>query len=271
MSEKNLQKKRIDEVLVERGLATSRSESKRLIIEGLVFLNGNIVQKSSTFVSEEDIISIKEPRKYVSRGGIKLEFALDEFKVSPKDKVAIDIGSSTGGFTDCLLKLNAKKIYAVDVGAGQLDLSLRNDPRVVVLEKVNARNLSIKIIQEQADLIVMDVSFISITKILPTLKTLLKDNGLIISLVKPQFEGERSFLRKGIIKDKELHKKILLNTIEQIVKMGFIVNRMTFSPIKGGKGNIEFFFLIKKVGDFVNLSDVNKIVEEIWEKIGLKK
>jgi 23S rRNA (cytidine1920-2'-O)/16S rRNA (cytidine1409-2'-O)-methyltransferase len=266
-----LQKKRIDEVLVERGFVSSRSESKRLIIEGLVLLNGNTVKKSSTLIGEDDFVSIKEPKKYVGRGGEKLEFALKEFEVDPKDKVAIDIGASTGGFTDCLLKHNAQKVFAVDVGTGQLDLSLRKDARVVVLEKVNARNLTTKIILEPVDLIVMDVSFISITKILPALKNLLKNNGIIISLVKPQFEGERGFLRKGIIKDKELHTKILLNVIEQIRRIGFIVNKITYSPIKGGKGNIEFFFLIKKSGNFANLSDVNKIVEEIWEKIGLKK
>jgi len=266
-----LQRKRIDELLVERGFVNSRIEAKRIIIEGLVFLNKSVVQKPSTSVSEEDIISIREPKKYVSRGGIKLEFALKEFGVSPKDKIAIDIGSSTGGFTDCLLKFGVKKVYAVDVGKGQLNFSLRKDPRVIVLEKVNARNLSTQIIQEKAGLIVIDVSFISIIKILPALNELLEKDGLIVALVKPQFEGERRFLRKGVIKDKELHKKILLNVLEQISKTDFIVNRVTYSPIKGEKGNIEFFFLMRKDGEFVNFSDVNKIVEEIWEKIGLKK
>jgi len=266
-----LQKKRIDELLVERGFVSSRTEARRIIIEGLVLLNNSVVQKPSFPVNEEDFILIKESKKYVSRGGIKLEFALKEFGIDPEDKISIDIGSSTGGFTDCLLKSGVKKVYAVDVGKGQLDFSLRRDSRVVVLEKVNARNLSTQIIHEEADLIVIDVSFISIIKILPALKELLKENGLIVALVKPQFEGERGFLRKGVIKDKDLHKKILLNTLEEVSKTGFVVNQITYSPIKGGKGNIEFFFLMRKGGEFVNFSDVNKIVEEIWEKIGLRK
>lgn len=271
MSEKTLQKKRIDETLVERGLARSRSEAKQFILEGLVILNEQVVQKSSVLVSDSDVILLKEPRKYVSRGGLKLEFAINEFSIDPRDKVIIDIGSSTGGFTDCMLKLGASRIYAVDVGKGELDFSLRNNPSVVVLENINARNLSTEIIAEKVDLITIDVSFISIIKILPAIKNLLKEDGVIISLIKPQFEGQRNFLRKGIVRDRELHKKILLNLVEKIADIGLVVNAVTHSPIKGGKGNIEFFFLISRNENFVNFEDVYKIVEETWEIIGSKK
>jgi 23S rRNA (cytidine1920-2'-O)/16S rRNA (cytidine1409-2'-O)-methyltransferase len=271
ISEKNLRKKRIDETLVERGLARSRSEAKQFILEGLVIINEQVVQKPSILVSDNDVILLKEPRKYVSRGGFKLEFAINEFSIDPRDKTIIDIGSSTGGFTDCMLKLGASRVYAVDVGTGQLDFSLRNNPSVIVLENINARNLSTEIIAEKVDLITIDVSFISIIKILPAIKNLLKEDGVIISLIKPQFEGQRSFLRKGIVKDRELHKKILLNLVEKIADIGLAVNAVTHSPIKGGKGNIEFFFLISRNENFVNFEDVYKIVEETWETIGSKK
>ncbi len=257
--------KRIDEAIVERSLLESRTLAKKFIIEGKVLLNKETVSRASTLVKDTDSIEIIGPKAFVSRGGVKLSFALDYFKFDASGSVALDVGASTGGFTDCLLKRNATKVYALDVGYGQLDYTLRTNPRVVILEKVNARYLSQDLIPEKIDLIVMDVSFISITKILPSLRDLLRDDGEIISLVKPQFEGERKFNRKGIIKDKNFHKIILNSLIEIIPKLGFSVVDATYSPIKGRKGNIEFFFRIKKNGELVNLSLIDKIISEAWE------
>lgn len=266
-----MQKKRIDEGLLERSLAKTRSEAKRLILEGFVLLNGSIVIKPSTPIEDSDVISIKERPKYVSRGGIKLEFALKKFNIDVKDFITADIGASTGGFTDCLLQHGARKVYAVDVGYGQLDLRLREDPRVTLIENTNARYIKKEQIPENLDLIVMDVSFISISKIVPHIKGFLKKDGQIVSLVKPQFEGERRFVKKGVVKDKELQEKIITNLIDKINQSGQQVTSITYSPIKGAKGNIEYFFLIKDSQVFVKPFDVHRIIEEIWEKQRLQK
>ena len=265
--EKNLSKKRIDEVLVEKGLFKSRSEARRFIIEGKILLNGQLVQKAGTLVKDEDQIILKEGKKYVSRGGLKLEFAIDQFGIDPKGLITSDIGTSTGGFTDFLLKRGVKRVYDVDVGYGQFDYSLRNDKRVILLERTNARYLTQKEIPEQLDLIVMDVSFISIVKILPALTPLMKEESSIISLIKPQFEGKREYLKKGIVKDKGIHKEILFNLIDNISRIGLCVTDATYSPVKGKKGNIEFFFLIKKHGKLVNFHHIYKIVDEVWERM----
>ncbi len=264
---KNLSKKRIDEVLVEKGLFKSRSEARRFIIEGKILLNGQLVQKAGTPVKDEDQITLREEKKYVGRGGLKLEFAIDQFGIDPKGLTASDIGASTGGFTDCLLKRGVKRVYAVDVGYGQFDYSLRNDKRVVLLERTNARYLTQKEIPEQLDLVVMDVSFISIVKILPALIPLMNEESSIISLIKPQFEGKREYLKKGIVRDKEIHKEILINLIAGISRLGLCVTDAAYSPVKGGKGNIEFFFLIKKQGKLVNFRHIYKIIDEVWERM----
>ncbi len=264
---RNLSKKRIDEELVLRGILKSRSEAKRFIMEGKVLVNGEVVIKAGKLVSENDTIALKEPKKYVGRGGLKLEFALDKFNVKVGGKVGADIGASTGGFTDCLLKRGAKKVYAVDVGYGQLDLTLRKDPRVVVLERVNARYLSRKEIGEDLSFATMDVSFISILKILPALSELITENADIVSLIKPQFEGKPEYLRKGIVKNKDYHKKILKELAINIADLGFSVVDATYSPIKGGKGNIEYFYLIKKSGDRISEDFMDNIIEKAWEKL----
>ena len=262
-----MSKKRIDEVLVEKGLFKSRSEARRFIIEGKILLNGQLVQKAGTLVKDEDQIILKEGKKYVSRGGLKLEFAIDQFGIDPKGLITSDIGTSTGGFTDFLLKRGVKRVYDVDVGYGQFDYSLRNDKRVILLERTNARYLTQKEIPEQLDLIVMDVSFISIVKILPALTPLMKEESSIISLIKPQFEGKREYLKKGIVKDKGIHKEILFNLIDNISRIGLCVTDATYSPVKGKKGNIEFFFLIKKHEKLVNFHHIYKIVDEVWERM----
>ncbi len=262
-----MSKKRLDQAIVERGLLKSRSEAKRFIIEGKVLINNIVANKANILVEDKDKISLKEPKKFVSRGGLKLEKALDTFEVDVKGKITADIGASTGGFTDCLLKRGANKVYAVDVGYGQIDLSLRNNPRVVLLERTNARYLTKKEIPDLLELVVIDVSFISILKILPAISKLISPDADIVSLIKPQFEGKREYLKKGIVKDKALHLEILKNLIEEISSLGFIVTDATFSPIKGGKGNIEFLFHIKRNGKLVKFDTIRKIVNDAWEKL----
>jgi len=258
--------KRIDEVIVERGLLPSRTLAKSFILEGKVLVNGEAVLKASSIVGEADKIEILEPRRFVSRGGVKLEFALNFFAVDVNNKIALDVGASTGGFTDCLLKRGSSRVYSVDVGNGQLDYILRNDPRVVVLENTNARYLSKERVSTYVDIVVMDVSFISIIKILPALKNVIKDDGKIISLIKPQFEGEQRFTRKGIVRNPDFHKTILKSLPSKIAELNYVVTNATYSPIRGVKGNIEFFFQIEKQGSLVNLNLIDKIVNEAWEK-----
>jgi 23S rRNA (cytidine1920-2'-O)/16S rRNA (cytidine1409-2'-O)-methyltransferase len=258
--------KRIDEVIVERGLLPSRTLAKSFILEGKVLVNGEAVLKASSIVGEADKIEILEPRRFVSRGGVKLEFALNFFAVDVNNKIALDVGASTGGFTDCLLKRGSSRVYSVDVGTGQLDYSLRNDQRVVVLENTNARYLSKEKVSTYVDIVVMDVSFISIIKILPALNGVIKDDSKIISLIKPQFEGEQKFTRKGIVRNPDFHKTILRSLASKIAELNYVVTNATYSPIRGVKGNIEFFFQIEKQGSLVNLSLIDKIVNEAWEK-----
>ncbi|MGB9769227.1 MULTISPECIES: TlyA family RNA methyltransferase [Caldisericum] len=259
-------KRRLDEEILRRGLLDSRTFAKTFILEGKVLINGRKAIKPSELVDENVTIEILEEKKYVSRGGFKLEFALDQFGVNPCDKICLDIGSSTGGFTDCLLKRGAKKVYAIDVGKNLLDPTLKKDSRVILIEGFNARYLSKEIINEPVDLVAIDVSFISILKILPNLFPILKESGEVVSLIKPQFEGEPRYLKKGIIKDKSIHITILKTLLKNIENLGFVVQSVTYSPIKGGKGNIEFFFHIKKNGIFVKEEFIDKIVEEAWEK-----
>ncbi|BAL80915.1 TlyA family RNA methyltransferase [Caldisericum exile] len=259
-------KRRLDEEIVKRGLLESRTLAKTFILEGKVLVNARKAIKPSELVNDSDNIEIIEEKKYVSRGGFKLEFALEQFGVDVSDKVCIDIGSSTGGFTDCLLKHGAKKVYAVDVGKNLLDPTLKQNPKVVLIEEFNARFLSKEIINEPVDFITIDVSFISIIKILPNLLSILKDEGEIVSLIKPQFEGEPKYLKKGIVKEKSIHITILKELLKKVESIGFTVQNITYSPIRGGKGNIEFFFHIKKKGIFVKEEIIDKIVEEAWEK-----
>lgn len=260
-------RKRLDEELVDRGLLNSRSEAKRFILEGKVLINGQVAEKPNINVNAHDNIELIEGKKYVSRGGFKLEHALEIFQINVNDLIALDIGVSTGGFTDCLLKKGVKKVYAVDVGYGQIDLSLRKDNRIILLERTNARYLSRNEVPEEVDIVTIDVSFISILKILPAISKLIKDNANIVSLIKPQFESNRRNLIKGVIKNSEVHIEILNSLICEIQKIGLNVVYLTYSPIKGGKGNIEYFFKINRYLPVVNLEEVSKIVIEAWEKV----
>ena len=234
-------KVRIDLLLFEKKLVDSRSLAQRLVMAGEIFVNGEKMLKPSQKVEEDAKIEIKSGPKFVSRGGEKLEAGLIGFNLTNlENKICVDVGSSTGGFTDCLLQFGAKKVYAIDVGYGILHWKLRNDPRVVVMEKTNARN--VKSFQDPIDLVTIDASFISLKVLLPIVKLWLKKNSEIVMLIKPQFEAGRKDAAKGagVIRDPVLHRKIILETVDYAHQMGFGLANLIVSPLKGPKGNIEF-------------------------------
>ena len=242
-----MKKERIDKLLFERGLVNSRSKAHALIMSGVILVDEKRVEKPSEMFTADAPIRIKgdsPEARYVSRGGLKLEKALAEFHIRPNAYVCLDIGASTGGFTDCLLKHGASRVVAVDAGTNQLDWRIRSDPRVEVREKTNARNLKPGDFSEQFDLIVMDVSFISVTKILPALIDLLKANGKMIVLIKPQFEvGKGEVGKGGIVKDPEQHQEVVESVNLFTTKLGLRVAGTIESPILGGEGNKEFLSL----------------------------
>jgi len=243
-------KLRIDNLLVERGLFESRERAQRSIMAGEVKIGEEVAAKPSQLVDLDAAVTVAEPQRYVGRGGQKLEGALDHFQIDVKDKVALDIGASTGGFTDCLLQRGAKRVYAVDVGHGQLAWRIRNDPRVVVLEKVNARTLSQEQIPGHIDLVVIDVSFISLTLILPSAFDLLAPDGVIVALIKPQFELARQDVsRGGIVRDAALHDKAQQKIVKFAEVAGHGVIGLVPSTITGADGNQEFFICLRKRSD----------------------
>src|SRR3990167_8964826 len=238
-------KRRLDNLLLERGIVQSRERAKGLILSGDVRVNGNPVNKAGTLIDENAEIEITKDIPYVSRGGLKLEKAIKEFNINVKDKVAIDVGASTGGFTDCLIQYGIKKVYAVDVGYGQLAWKLRNDPRVVIIERKNVRYIKPSDIGEPVDIATIDVSFISLKLVLPVVKKLLKENGEIIALIKPQFEVGKSEVGKGgIVREKEKHEKVISEIKSFATDLGIKVLNITKSPITGQKGNVEFLIYI---------------------------
>ncbi len=239
-------RKRIDVLLVDLDLAPTRSRARSLIMEGVVFVDGMRLDKAGAVVKENSDISIRESsQKYVSRGGFKLESALSGFGVDVDGMTALDIGASTGGFTDCLLQKGASKIYAVDVGYGQLDWKLRNDERVVVMERVNARYIKPEDIAELVDVLVIDVSFISVTKILPPAVQILKPGGVLVALVKPQFEvGKGEVGKGGIVKDERKHKRVVEEITEFTLGLGFRLKGVITSPLLGSRGNKEFLLIM---------------------------
>jgi 23S rRNA (cytidine1920-2'-O)/16S rRNA (cytidine1409-2'-O)-methyltransferase len=245
--EKMQKKQRVDHLLVEKGLFSSREQARRAIMAGDVMMGTRIVAKPSQLLDEQAVITVKPTRKYVGRGALKLEAALDHFKIDVRGKTALDIGASTGGFTDCMLQRGASKVFAVDVGHGQLDWKLRNDPRVIVLEKVNARSLSRKQVPNIIDICVIDVSFISLTLILPNAFDLITSTGVILALIKPQFELQRSDVGKGgIVRDHDLHRKAQDKIVGFVTDLGHVVTGIVPSAIKGVDGNQEFFACIRK-------------------------
>jgi 23S rRNA (cytidine1920-2'-O)/16S rRNA (cytidine1409-2'-O)-methyltransferase len=264
-------KERIDVLLVKKGLFPSREKAKAAIMAGEVYVDGKRAEKAGEMVKEDAKIEIKRVSlPYVSRGGIKLEKALNFFQIDVKDKIALDVGASTGGFTDCLLKHGAKKVYAVDVGYGQLHWSLRNDPRVVVIEKTNIRFLNT--LPEMVDIITVDVSFISLELVIPSADKFLKVNGEVVALIKPQFEAGREKVgKKGIVKDKTAHKEVLEKIIKLFKNINYGVCGVTYSPIKGAEGNIEYLIYgIKGRCDEKEI-EVEKIVEEAFKNLWQEK
>ena len=236
-------KKRLDVLLVEQGHADTRSKAQAIIMSGLVYVNGQKADKPGTAFEETVQIEVRTGGcPYVSRGGLKLEKALRDFGVKPEGYVCSDSGASTGGFTDCLLQQGAKKVFAIDVGYGQLDWKIRSDPRVVVMERTNVRYVTPEQLGEPLDLSVVDVSFISLKIVLPVIKSFLKpDQGQVLCLIKPQFEaGKEKVGKKGVVRDPSVHQEVLDDFVELTRQIGFKILGLTFSPVKGPEGNIEF-------------------------------
>lgn len=240
-------KKRLDVLIFEKGLVESRSKAQSLVMTGMVLVNGQKVTKAGTQVDDEDIIEIEKQNPYVSRGGLKLESVLNLFDIDFNNKVCMDIGASTGGFTDCMLQHGAKKVYAVDVGTAQLHYKLRNDSRVVNIENVNFRYFNKSLLKDDIDIITIDVSFVSLDKILPLASEVVSDNGLIIAMVKPQFELKPNEIKKGVVRDETLRQKAINKIKDFALGLGLEILKEQDSGIKGPKGNLEHFLMLKKI------------------------
>ncbi|MDE7232266.1 MAG: TlyA family RNA methyltransferase [Lachnospiraceae bacterium] len=242
-------KERLDVILVRQGYAASREKAKALLMAGSVFVDNQREDKAGTLFDESKIkIEVKgRPIPYVSRGGLKLERAVAQFPITLQDKVCMDIGASTGGFTDCMLQNGAGKVYAIDVGHGQLAWTLRNDERVVCMEKTNFRYVTKEQIREQIDFASVDVSFISLTKILIPARNLLQEQGQMVCLIKPQFEAGRDKVgKKVVVRDQKVHAEVVHRTVDYAAMIGFVVKGLTYSPIKGPEGNIEYLLWLEK-------------------------
>lgn len=246
-----MKKQRLDQLIFDMGLAPSRERAKTTIMSGLVFVDGQRADKPGMAVSPESRIEVRgDAIPYVSRGGLKLEKALRVFGIDPAGMTCIDCGASTGGFTDVLLKNGAKKVYAVDVGYGQLAWSLRSDPRVTVMERTNVRYLTHEQIPEPMDLAVMDLSFISLRLVLPPVYELLRDGACAVCLVKPQFEAGREKVgKKGVVRDKAVHTEVIESFMQFAGEAGFSVRGVDYSPIRGPEGNIEYLGWLQKCGE----------------------
>ncbi len=257
-----MKKVRLDQLVFERGYTESRERAKTTIMSGYVYVNGQKADKPGMPVAEDAEIEVREKIPFVSRGGYKLDKALKVFPVDPEDKICIDCGASTGGFTDVLLQHGAKKVYSVDVGYGQLAWQLRQDERVVNMERTNLRYITQEQIPEVLDLAVMDVSFISIRMVLPSVKNLLKDGADIICLIKPQFEAGRDEVgKKGVVRDEKIHERVISGIIDFAPEIGLTVMGLDFSPIKGPEGNIEYICHMKnRAGENAPI-DVAAVVE----------
>ena len=244
-------KERLDVLLVKRGLAVSREKAKAVIMAGIVYVENQKEDKAGSMFPDTVKIEVRgNTLKYVSRGGLKLEKAMTHFGVTLDKKVCMDVGASTGGFTDCMLQNGAVKVYAIDVGHGQLDWKLRNDERVVCMEKTNIRYVVPEDLQEPADFSSIDVSFISLTKVLLPVYHLLKDDGGVVCLIKPQFEAGREKVgKKGVVRDPAVHEEVIDKVIAYAKSIGYAVRHLEFSPIKGPEGNIEYLLHIQKQKD----------------------
>ena len=277
-------KERLDILLVNKGLASSREKAKALIMSGIVYVDNQKEDKAGSLFDENAVLEIRgETLKYVSRGGLKLDKAVNVFNLNFDGYTCLDIGASTGGFTDVMLQNGASKVYSVDVGHGQLDWKLRNDERVVCMEKCNFRYVTDKEIPEKIDFAATDVSFISLTKILIPAYNLLKKDALMVCLIKPQFETTKEKVgKKGVVRDPAVHKEVIEKVIDFCLKIGFSIEGLDYSPIKGPEGNIEYLILIKKTNDDIieddkalnykdysydnSLKDYSDLINEVVEK-----
>ena len=266
-------KERLDVLLVKRNLAESREKAKAIIMSGNVFVDGQREDKAGTTFAESVQIEVKGNKMpYVSRGGLKLEKAVANFDVTLQDKVCTDVGSSTGGFTDCMLQNGARKVFAIDVGTNQLAWKLRQDERVVCMEKTNIRYVTPEDLGESIDFSSIDVSFISLTKVLLPIRNYLKADGQIVALIKPQFEAGREKVgKKGVVREKSTHYEVIELVLSYATSIGFEVLNLDFSPIKGPEGNIEYLAHLQKVDEIGTLSDVTidwkQIVENAFETL----
>ena len=266
-------KEQLDVMMVKRGLAPSREKAKAIIMSGNVFVEGQREDKAGSMFQETVAITVKDNvLPYVSRGGLKLEKAMKHFDVTLKGKVCMDVGASTGGFTDCMLQNGAVKVFAVDVGHGQLDWKLRNDERVVCMERTNIRYVTPEDIGEEIAFASIDVSFISLLKVLGPVRNLLGDEGEIVCLIKPQFEAGREKVgKKGVVRDPAVHKEVIYKVAEYATEISFRLQHLEFSPIKGPEGNIEYLLHLKRLPDgtkeITSHLNVDEIVKQAHEKL----
>ncbi len=253
------EKKRLDVLVYEMGLAESREKAKALIMSGIIYVDNQKSDKPGTTYNDTVKIELRGNKlKYVSRGGLKLEKAIKSFNLDLKDKITIDIGASTGGFTDCMLQNGAKRVYSVDVGYGQLDWKLRNDERVVNLERTNVRYVTKEQIPDEIDFFSVDVCFISLVLVLPAVRPLLRENGEAVCLIKPQFEAGRGNVGKnGVVRDKNVHIEVIKKIYDFCLNSGFDVLDMDYSPIKGPEGNIEYLIYIRKSDEPKTIKEFN--------------
>ena len=258
-----MKKKRLDVLLFENGMVPSRERAKAIIMSGIVYVNNQKADKAGMSIPEDAEIEIRgKTNSFVSRGGLKIEKALTYFQIDPKDLCAMDIGASTGGFTDCLLTRGARKVYSIDVGYGQLAWKLRQDPRVVCMERTNIRKVTPDMLEDVPEFAVIDVSFISLKLVLPVVAQLLNEHGRIACLIKPQFEaGKGKVGKKGVVREPEIHLDVLNAFIENAHEAGFHVYNLTFSPIKGPEGNIEFLGYIGKDGEDADIDTAALVAE----------
>lgn len=270
-------KERLDVLLVNRGLAPSREKAKAIIMSGIVFVDNEREDKAGTFFDDKVNIEVRgKTLKYVSRGGLKLEKAMDVFGVQVENKICMDVGASTGGFTDCMLQNNASKVYSVDVGHGQLAWKLLQDERVVCMDRTNIRYLKPEDIADTIAFASIDVSFISLTKVLLPVKELLTDDGRIVCLIKPQFEaGRENVGKKGVVRDKKIHVQVIEKVIEYAKSIGFEILNLSFSPVKGPEGNIEYLLYLQKKSNIIALESsqidkkeyIQKVVDESHDNL----
>lgn len=261
-------KERLDVLMVKRGLLESREKAKAVIMSGIVYVDGQKEDKAGTAFDAKVSVEIRgSTLPYVSRGGLKLQKAVEQFGTELSGKICMDVGASTGGFTDCMLQNGAVKVYAVDVGHGQLAWKLRNDPRVVCMEKTNIRYVMPEDIKEAVSFASIDVSFISLTKVLGPVKQLLTETGEIVCLIKPQFEAGREKVgKKGVVREKSTHLEVVQMVCESAVKLGFEILNLDFSPIKGPEGNIEYLLYLRNHKDAEVLDSAGIFPEQVVER-----